>query len=287
MDEGYPKKPLNFSEQLELLKKRGIDVEHSEFASSFLSRVNYYRFTAYLLSYKKGDMYIEGTSFNRIVSIYEFDKKLRNLLIGVIEEIEIAFRTHIAYHHAHKYGPFGYEDASNFLKQERHQEFLKELHELRDRNRHNEDFIRHHFKKYNGRFPLWVIIEISSLGTLSKLFKNLKEEDKKLIAKQYYNIPYWYIESWLHTLTLVRNLCAHYNRLYNRKLKSRPQLFKDIKDQIDNHKIFSSIYTITRLLPKAEKDLFLTNLTALVLQYEEEIDLGCLGFPEEWEKILK
>jgi abortive infection bacteriophage resistance protein len=44
--------------------------------------------------------------------LYEFDKKLRQLLIGVLESMEIAFRTHIAYDLAH-IGSLGYEKSEN------------------------------------------------------------------------------------------------------------------------------------------------------------------------------
>ncbi|WP_349293799.1 Abi family protein [Marinobacter sp. M3C] len=34
------------------------------------------------------------------------------------------------------------------------------------------------------------------------------------------------LQSWLHTLTIVRNICAHHARLWNRELGIKPELPK-------------------------------------------------------------
>lgn len=79
---GPVKVARTFEEQVNILQSRGIIIDNYEKAVNPL--------------------------FSQIVSLYEFDKKLRHLLLGAIEGIEIAFRTHIAYHHSHKYSPLGY-----------------------------------------------------------------------------------------------------------------------------------------------------------------------------------
>lgn len=280
------KKPTTFEEQVNILKKRKMDIPNSEFAEKILSRVNYYRLSAYMLTFKNGENFIEGTSFNKIVSIYEFDRKLRLLMLEVLENIEIAFRTHIAYLIAHKYGPLGYEDKTNFINSDWHDEFISELERLVSINRKKELFIEHYYQNYLGKFPIWVAIEVTSFGTISKLFKNLKEEDKKTIANSYYNVPYKYIESWLQTLTYIRNVCAHYGRIYYKKLPFRPLLFRNEKSEIDNHKFFSALYVATRLITKLEGDRLLTELEALINEFEEQIDLSCLGIPLNWKDLL-
>jgi len=67
----------------------------------------------------------------------------------------------------------------------------------------------------------------------------MKNEDKKEIAENYYHIPYKYIESWLYVFSTIRNICAHYGRLYNRKLTITPRLDKKDKMKgIDNNSFF-------------------------------------------------
>ncbi|MFC7062645.1 Abi family protein [Halobacillus seohaensis] len=84
---------------------------------------------------------------------------------------------------------------------------VKELEKSFKKSRKSELFVEHHYKNYAGNFPVWVAMEVTSFGTIAKLYKNLKEELKKNIATVYYNVPYYYIESWLQSLTNVKNEC--------------------------------------------------------------------------------
>ena len=78
------KNAKTFEEQLLILQSRGIIVENPQEAILALQKVNYYRLVAYGLTLKdesKQDSYLEGTTFQQLISIYEFDKKLRQLLL--------------------------------------------------------------------------------------------------------------------------------------------------------------------------------------------------------------
>jgi abortive infection bacteriophage resistance protein len=68
-----------------------------------LKRINYYRLAGYLLPFKVSEeKYIDGITFEKIVSLYDFDMRLRSLLLNVFEYVEISMRTGISYHLAHK-----------------------------------------------------------------------------------------------------------------------------------------------------------------------------------------
>lgn len=289
VEESYIKDPKTFKEQLNILESRGLIIDDDQEAISFLERVNYYRLSAYGLNLKRSDNYEKfkkGTSFRQLVALYNFDRKLRELLIGKLEMIEISFRTHIAYYLAHTYGSLGYKDPNNFRSLEHHQEFINNLDRLIHENRH-ELFVSHHKEKYNGEFPIWVAIEVTSFGALSKLYRNMKNKDKLLIANEYYNLHYKYIQSWLHTLSYIRNICAHYGRLYGRRLVIRPMLFNDILSFMDNYKLFAVIFAMTHLLKRKEQIYCVTDLKALMDEYGEYIDLAYIGFSEDWEQILR
>ena len=53
----------------------------------------------------------------------------------------------------------------------------------------------------------------------------MKHEDKKAVA-QIYGVKYTYLESWIEHIAFVRNICAHYGRLYNVNLSKTPALYK-------------------------------------------------------------
>lgn len=277
-----------FEEQLLILQDRGIIVDNHQEALSALQKVNYYRLVAYGLTLKdksKEDAYLEGTTFSKLISIYEFDKKLRQLLLGALESIEIAFRAHISYHHSHEYGALGYIDSAHFSNSVYHEKFMSNLERF-IKDSKTELFVAHHHTKYSGVFPVWVAIEVLSFSTLSMLFKNLKNKDKQYISKHYYNVHFKYTQSWLHTLTTIRNICAHYGRLYGKKLSIQPQLFDEIREKVSNDEIFAAIIVLSKLLSSNERLNLSISLKALIDEYDEFIDISHLGFPKDWDNLL-
>lgn len=280
------KSPATFEEQIQILKKRGLVIDDEDVAFRTLQRINYYRLSAYGLSLKNNDRFYTGVTFSQIHALYEFDHRFRYLIMDMTEQVEIAFRTHISYRIAHTYGSLGHLDSAHFEDEKYHEAFLLELD--KEVRRSQEIFIKHHFDKYEGNIPVWVAIEVLSFGTLSKLFSNLKNEDKNYIAKSNYRIPAIYLESWLKCLSYIRNICAHYGRLYNRPLTSRPRLDHQSKKlSIQQNRIFAHLYVLKQLIPERRKwSDFVTRLEALLSEYKDVIELERIGFPEDWEAIL-
>ena len=284
----YHIKPATtFEQQIEIFRNRNLIIEDEEEAINFLKRVNYYRFTGYTLTLKENDRFFDGITFSHIQRLYEFDKKFRCLLLEVLEDIEISFRTHIAYHHAHKYGPLGYLESENFENRIHHESFLVELRKSIKR-RKDELFIRHYRRNYQNKYPIWVALETVSMGCLSKLFANLKKEDKRLISNNYYDVKYIYIESWFHSLSYVRNICAHYSRIYNKRLAITPRLHRRVRRTLrSNDRIFAVIMVMKKLcLNETQWDNFVRKLSNLIETYNDIVDLEEIGFPDNWEEIL-
>lgn len=280
------KDPKSYKEQIKILKSRNIIIDDDDFATKILKKINYYRFSAYMLTYKNIDGNYEKISIEEVYDLYIFDKRLRNLILPMLENIEIAFRTHISYFIAHKYGALGYKDSNNFWNDNYHKKMIDTFNYEIDRS--DEIFVTHHKSEYNGIFPIWVLIEVASFGTLSKMYNNLLNKDKNEIANIYYNAKGEYVRTWLHALSNIRNICAHYGRLYNRNLTITPKLFKADKNKgIRNDTVFANIYILGRLSrDKVEWNHFVTKLSALVEKYEV-VNLKYLGFPKEWEAILR
>jgi abortive infection bacteriophage resistance protein len=65
--------------------------------------------------------------------------------------------------------------------------------------------------------------ELLSFGTISKLYKALTPQVKQRIAAPY-GVNDQFLASWLHSLSYVRNVCAHHKRLWNRQFGIKPKL---------------------------------------------------------------
>ena len=98
--EQYNKPPLTYREQVELLKSRGVKFADEQRAERHLANISYYRLSAYMLPFltmpKTNHIFKPGVTFDNVLDLYRFDKKLRVLLFNEIEKIEIAFREAVA-----------------------------------------------------------------------------------------------------------------------------------------------------------------------------------------------
>ncbi|MCL6442108.1 MAG: Abi family protein [Alicyclobacillus sp.] len=283
------KPPTTFEEQVQILKGRNMTVSDEQFAVNVLRRVNYYRLSGYMLSFKVGDVFKNGTTFEQVYGVYGFDQKLRNLITGLLERIEISARTCISYYLAHTHGALCYEDRGLFQDPDRHSSWLVSLNKsIDDARRGHELFVEHHDAKYGGRLPIWSIVELMSFGTLSLLYANLKPSDRKRISVGYFGVPQFYLRSWLRALSHVRNVCAHHSRLYNKRLTITPELFPDDKESLGNPHIFAAIFVAGILCPDdSDWSSFETGLEALIDEYIDVIELERIGFPPDWRNLLR
>lgn len=275
----------DYNQLIDIMRNHGLCISDECKAMEFLRSVNYYRFSAYFLTYKKDCRFYDGVTFDNIVELYYFDHELRILLMQYIVRVEILFRNAISHLLAEKYGSLGYIDSNKFYKKYRHDEFMEELKSYLDQS--NEIFIKHHRDKYEGKFPVWVAIQTIPLGVLSKLFCNLLPEDKRHITRSYYCMNYGPVESWLKGVADLRNVCAHWGRLYNRPM---PGVRLDPKSYpieiINAGSVFSHMIALFNLLPSPElKKEMRFNFKNLLDKYPIVLvkHLGCNG---NWDEFL-
>lgn len=281
------KQPTSFQEQLEKLKSRGCIVADETHAIQMLKKVNYYRLTAYFLPFKTDDeKYENGTTFNTVIRLYDFDRKLRTLLMSIIEEIELMLRTQLSYYHAHKYGSLGYLDEESFKPRHNHEKFMKHVNDSIYNNR-TQKFVKHHIENYDGKFPIWTIIELFTLGELSRFYSDMIVADQKHIAKLLYHTTYYNVSSWLHCLTDIRNYCAHYSRLYFNQFPAIPPTPKGFPYNLKK-RVFDYILVLKFLYPEPEKfnNNLIIPLSALLEEYSDCVVLNHIGFPINWRQLL-
>lgn len=228
----YNLKPaLTIDEQVNRLKERGMLIENDAEASCVLQRKNYYRFSGYAFLFQKPtDHYQKGTTFNQIAKLMDFDAALRHLLMPFLEYIEIYARAEIAYWFslAHNKDGGAHYDPSLFFNNSFHTEYIDNLNAQMEKNCH-QPFVSHHIHSYNGRMPLWSAVELLSFSTLSKLYSNMMEKDKELIAANM-NTDTAHLTNWLHCFSVLRNACAHYSRLYSIVYSPKVSLKKKLEE---------------------------------------------------------
>ena len=216
MARSYQKPWLSYRDQCNLLSSRGLEVTDASFATEVLRHVQYYRFSGYCLAFETSrHVFLPGTRFEDVVAAYEFDRHLRRLLSTALEWIEIDFRTAVAHEFAGIYGPFGHLHSRNFFPKFSHPEWIEQCRKSAEKSR--ERFVEHYREEYDGfpDLPIWVVTELLSFGDVSRLYKGLLRKDQTKIAGKYARQPHELI-SWMHHLVYMRNVCAHFARVWDR-----------------------------------------------------------------------
>lgn len=228
----YSKPALTFEQQADQLLARGM-VGDRAIMIARLSSVNYYRLSAYWYTFREpnSDRVKPGTSFDHVWDRYVFDQGLRILVLEAIERIEVAVRTQLAYHHAHAFGPFGYAYNAASLpglsagsRRGTHAEFIDKVREEVDRNG-REPFVAHFRNKYTFEtaLPIWMATEIMTLGSVVRFYQGCGPTQRQPVAA-FFGAQINELESWLLTLNLLRNVCAHHARLWNRQIAKMPRI---------------------------------------------------------------
>jgi abortive infection bacteriophage resistance protein len=265
-------------------------------AEYYLSHLNYYRLAAYCLPFEKDHnthQYIEGTSFEQVLTLYIFDRELRLLVLDTIERVEVSIRTHFSYTFANKYGPHKYLNPALFKTKWPHARNVKQLEDQIRSSR--EVFIRHLAQKYDEPLPpIWATVEIMTFGQLSKWYANLSTSADRNAIANVYGMDEINLVSFLHHLSTVRNICAHHSRLWNREFtftfklpKKRPKQLLQVLNfsPSTSKRIYNTLVMLDYLMVIISPDTHRKNRLLELLSEHPVADPSSMGFPEGWKKL--
>ncbi len=299
----YEKTPKTFPDQVQLLKSRGLIIQDEVKAARVLEMISYNRLSSFwyplLKNPKEDEIFKEGSNFETIFRIYKFDSELRSITFKAIEQIEIAFRTQLIYHLSHKYNSgFWYQEFEAFSSYPKYINLLNKISNSIQTSR--QEFIIKYSKRYNQHMPpAWKSFEIITFRSLQTIYKNLKSaKDKKSISSRF-GLNHQVFESWMDTLVYIRNICAHHTRLWNIILTISPTWLKSPKNKWVSRweneqknyntndkilKIYACLCLTTYLLDHINPyHKFRTELSSLINEYQDSVDIAHMGFPENWK----
>ena len=280
------KKPTTIEEQIKLLKSREVVIEDENFAKKFLRIYNYYFVTGYLHPYKTSDDKYKNISFNGIATQIKFDMRLREICMYALDIIEKGLKTIIAYEFSHNYenGNIAYAYSLYFPNDEDKHTRLMEHYNVSLNNNKELPYVKHNMKTY-GILPTWVAIELFTLGNIEKFFSMLDTNTKKKI-ENIIGFPKNKIQNWIENLRIFRNMVAHNQRLYNFSILSMPKKAKEYNKQTG--KIFDYVIVMKYLFLDNEdwNTYVLPRFEYIFDDFKDDVDLKCIGFPDDWKNIL-
>lgn len=290
-----PLKPaLTYAQQIDRLRNvHELTVDDDIKAIEILSRVNYYRLSAYGIGLKRPDnleKYVSGITLTDLYNLHTFDGHLRNSLLHLVEQVEIELRSQISYLLGTKYGPEGYRDVSNFADytdrfgNSIHAGVLEKL-DAEIKKQSNLPCVIHHQQRYGGHFPVWAAVELFTFGMLSSMYSVMKREDQTAIAS-FYRVSHRHLRSWILALVELRNRCAHYGRIYNMPFSQTPYLFSE-HSAYQSNKLFPVLLVLRRMTHhRSVWKTFYSSLVGLI-ESNPAVRVDFMAFPDIWQDLLE
>lgn len=264
-------------ELLEYMITKGIIVKDKKFA---LDKINMYSYYSIINTYKdvfKGDdgNYINNVSFEEIYALFEFDKNLRSIMLKYTLEIEMILKSCISEIISSKYGIKNYLVRENFDDKLDDEKIFESINAINDeivKQDGKHEAVTHYMEKYKF-IPPFVLVKILTFGQLSRLYGMLKQTDKQSISKKY-KISDKALKLIIINMSLVRNICAHNERLYCFYSKFRIS-FKEIEKNY-NKSLPTNFYMIMKsmmiLLPSDESNEFKLSIIEEIKKLESKFN---------------
>ncbi|MCM1027569.1 MAG: Abi family protein [Roseburia sp.] len=283
-------------EQLEILRSRGLSITDDEKAKEFLLHNNYYRISGYSLTLRRNDTFSQNASFQNIVDIYNFDHELRHIILQYIEIIEVRMKSVYTYEFTKAHGPIGYLDPASFTNAIKHSEIIQKAEQQKTQRLPHEAYLKHFINDLQQQIPLWAYVDLLTISDISFLYSISESEIKDSIARIFgltMTQGSRILGSYMHSMTIIRNLCAHGSRLYNRLFEQKPSLNKKEKNllikngdgQIDNSHLYGFVLVMKRLLAPDNFSEMKSSILSLTKKYPF-VRMDYYGFRDDWQDKL-
>lgn len=302
---------LTYEQQLDKLEGRGLAIGDRAAAERALRDISYFALVnGYKRPFQDSDTgrYREGTSFADIVSLYDFDDDLRELVQRALAYVERRLRSCVSYAFCERHGEVqaAYLDAGSYTPSRRRAYDVNRLLKLLDglANSNTDYAYIVHQRRSHGNVPLWVLAHAMTFGQASRMYSVMLPGDRAAVSKQFPRLNERELEQSLKVLVLFRNVCAHGERLYSYRARyDVPDLPLHAKLGIPvrgsqylmgKRDLFAVVLALRYLMPSDRFLSFKRDLARLVERYvskggsvrREEL-LGAMGFPENWKSLTR
>lgn len=252
-----------------------------------------------MLAFQRGDrtdhhhVFAPGTTFEQVLNVYTFDRKLRLLVMDAIERIEIGVKSVIIDEMCIPYGAHWYMNKDHFRPGFDFGAFMQTVHKDIDYNRDPDKVrnisLKHYYQEYDvpPMPPLWMVFEALTFGTVSLMFGWLSHADQKRISGQI-GLPVPVLKSWLHATSNLRNLCARHARIWNRIFTFKPVVMEAYREDFTPNTLFYAQAAMLHvLMRKVSPDSRWAGRLQDLFDDYPGIDKSTMGFAPAWaERVI-
>ena len=152
-----------------------------------------------------------------------------------------------------------------------------------------EVFIRHFKNSYCDPYPpSWILGELLTMGNVNMVYRNLKADKIRKRISHYFGLQPIVLESWITSLTLLRNASCHHSRVWNKVNSIMPVSPRRIAHPwtilpTNPQRVYFTICIIEYFLDIISPNNDMLEKMQTLFSNYPEIDLAALGFPNGWE----
>ena len=217
----------------------------------------------------------------------------------MISKIEVALRVRLVEALLIHGEPLVLQDSSIFKEKKLYWQNMSTV--ASEIARSNDVFIKHNFDNHDGEVPVWAAVEVLSFGTLSKIIKNLKTgtgSSYSILASNYQyrskkgNLvkpSQKMLASWIQSVSVLRNMCAHNSRIYNRTIHTTPEILD--ADKVTPPPVHNGLYQILlamKYLRSSDEEwtVFANVFDKLIQNNSDVVSLAAMNLPTDWKDHL-
>ena len=276
-------------EQIEILKMKGLVINDYDRAKEILFRENYFFISGYrhlFMANKKDNQFIEGTTFEELYAMFNFDRKIRNIFFSFILVVENNLKSIISYQLSKKYGyrDKEYLNPKNFtqdvMKSRQVRDILNKMRRQIRVNGRQHTATLHYIDNY-GYVPMWI-----------------------LAIADIYGLDVDTLSTYLSLVANYRNICAHEEVLYEHRTQRvipDSKYHRDLDIEVDHedeyiygkNDLYAIVIILKQLLTKDEFRDFINQIGYEVDVLDGKVDtvslnsiLNQIGFPDNWRNIV-
>lgn len=302
---------LTYDEQIEkLMMEKHLQISDIEYAKVVLKSIGYFSLiggykTPFINPMTR--IYQNDTSFEDILSLYQFDLSLREIVFRYLCQIECKIRQLVSYSFCKKHGEqqSAYLNPNNYNNNRKNASDIAYLIQLltyhATRNKEHKYLV--HQRNVYHNVPLWVLVNALTYGQISKFYALLPFQIQSDISKEFPGVNEKDLERYLKILTLFRNVCAHNERLYSFRIQI------DFPDTVLHKKLgipkkgnqylfgkrdlFGLVIAFRYLLSKQDflglkrELIHILRKNAKGNHISENLLLSIMHFPSNWEDITR
>jgi abortive infection bacteriophage resistance protein len=308
---------------VKILKDRGLTIDDEDEVKHYLMTVGHHRLSDFYPAFLSAPKRFDAVGSSKdIFHLYLFDRRLRLLIFGPIEKIEVGLRAllinEIGAYIAQKqtigqfFNIFSHElyDLSG-VNQEEIKKKESRFYNMNDKitkeakqkwNHHNNFWTTNlngvRFQIIRRTFDLsqlnvWEVLEAATLNPLITLFDLLQPEIKDKIANKF-DLQTNIFTGLLFGLRDLRNACAHHEPIWNWNANERSRIMKFPRAYVElaavndfgRKKLYAYCATIHILLSYLSKgnSTWYRRLKKLVNEFNT-IYGPAMGFPDNWQNL--